>query len=711
MNLSNLLQRRTAEDKNRALDKAAQAYRAQCSDRAQLLERQFTLGKIKSWDDLKIQGLPAAVSCQPLTFLALKSYLVAWVASAEARFKVEEQARQQATAEVSTKFVNAESTTGVRQVGQFTLKPRQRKAVDLAVEKLREGSTQAVVIPLEGGEGKSVIGWALVKYWQDNNWFGHPVGKLMLNQALFDTKPPVVINMTRRGIACGVQNLNRGVLVVSHTMWATKEWKHFFREVEVEHYGQRYSEYRYILPPPAIIIIDECQDYKKPKSRKSRYLRAIVEAGVEAGSVFIFMSATPWVTIEDTWLFCLATGREWMGERISMQNFPHLAKAIASRAGCSPRDNSPKAMMEFRKAFNDCHIIPPRDPREFKAYNDVMLVEFENDRDREFYAKTMERYYDELARCGKGDTTVNKMTAFLKLRHSEERIKCPYFARLARASHARGFAPVIGVTSQDAVKEITRLLVYEHGVPRDKISIVWGGDKIVTREHIVKLVGEEIFTQIGLYLPRYYQDRDSLSESEISAIRKYLKWAKEQVRYQENDETQALRHEELVKLRLDKQTLEQRQDEIDRFQNGTTEYCIFTLSAGGTGVDLDHQNPTVRPREGFFTICYWAEEFMQALYRTMRIATLSNVHQHMVFFKDTIVANHVAPRLDAKIKAIRAGISAGPELADETIELLGDHVPTNMHSISQADLKPVEDDGEFDADAALAKIEDDDEED
>jgi len=713
---------RVAAIQNDALNRAARAYSVQCANKAKLLETQFIIHKLHTWAELSIEDMPLAVTSQPMTFVNLKAFLSQWTKTAEARFKHNEAQRRAEVAAVSTKFTAA-TTHGITKVGRFHLRPRQKKCIDAAIDVLYERKTsQAVVIPLEGGEGKSVICWGLVSYAQQHQFFGHPTAQIPLpNQAIFSTAAAVQIDMTTRGMACGIPNMGRHVSVISHTKWATKDYAHFFRTEVVEAYGQKTKVLRYIMPPPAILVIDECDAYKNPRSRKSKYLRAIIEAGVEAGSVFIFASATPWVTINDTWLFCLATGRQWQGERISMDNFPSMARAIASRAGTQPSQPSKRAMEEFRKEFNDCFVVPPRDPRTVKAYNDVMLLDFESPKDKAFYDRTMDRYYEELERVQQGATDINPMTAFLKLRQSEEWLKAqrPYFPRLMYESWKAGKAPVCGLSFEASVNEVVRSLVVDYGIPRAKISVIQGGSEILTREKIEKIIGPEIFSRIGEYVTRFYPDVDGkitepLSPTERTAVRKYLKWIRERVKFEESEGAQRMRQDELMKLGLGKQTLAQRHGEKERFQNGETEFMVFTLSSGGRGIDMDQQFPHVRPREGFFTICYWAEEFMQALYRLMRVATLSDVHQHSVFFANTMVANHVAPRLDRKIKSVRAGVAGTTELADETIDLLAKRAP--VKTVTAADLrdgKDTEDDVAegFDPDAEaerLAAIEDED---
>ena len=711
---------RVQVNSNRELDRAAASYKAACHDKAKALAAGLLLKKFKTWDDLGIPDIPFTTKAQPLTFGALQSFLAIWCATAADRFKLQEQSRRVEVAQVSTRFETASTSTGIRQVGRFKLRPRQYKALDAIIEAFQSKRTQAVVCPLEGGEGKSVIAWGYLKYYQDNNFFGNPSAKLPLpNKQIFATAAPVVIDMRSRGRACSVTDTTKYTTVLAHTSWNTKALKPYFREIEVEVYGVKVKKLKYIMPGPFNVVIDEFDAYKKRDSAKSKFMLAVVEACIASGGNVVFFSATPWAKIDDTWLFCIATGKKWQGEQITMHNFPNMAQAIASRAGASRADNSPKAMEEFRKEFNDCFVVPPRDPKKVRAYNKIKLVEFKNAEHRAYYDRTIARYQEELERCGQEGAEVNKMTVFLKLRQSEEWLKTSYFVDLMMESHGKGFAPVCGVSFQASVNEIVRGLV-ERGVPRSKISVIQGGDEIVTREKLAKIIGPALFDKIGSLLSRFYKDPETLPEDqrltpkERTAVRKYMKWIKERARNEESAAEQGMRQEQLIKLKLGKQSLDDRHAEKERFQNGDTEFMVFTLSAGGRGIDMDQQFEGVRPREGFFTICYWMEEFLQALYRLMRVATLSDVHQHMVFFANTIVADHVAPRLDKKIKSCRAGIVGKDDLADETIDLLMKPSQTVTH-IQQGDLRDgsdtVDDSGEGDADADLAKIQDDDDDD
>lgn len=100
------------------------------------------------------------------------------------------------------------------------------------------------------------------------------------------------------------------------------------------------------------------------------------------------------------------------------------------------------------------------------------------------------------------------------------------------------------------------------------------------------------------------------------------------------------------------QTPNQRQLEIDRFQNGDSKVCIFTLAAGGVGLSLDHWHAKLLPRVGYFTPTYSGPEFQQALGRLPRRMTLSDTYQFIVGMLGTIEETHVMPLIDKKLRCI-----------------------------------------------------------
>jgi hypothetical protein len=162
-------------------------------------------------------------------------------------------------------------------------------------------------------------------------------------------------------------------------------------------------------------------------------------------------------------------------------------------------------------------------------------------------------------------------------------------------------------------------------------------------------------------------------------------------------EEQRDREHWLSSMKLRAQDAAQRQDEIDNFQEGRTKICIFTLKAGGVGVDLDQQIETVRPRTMFATICWSGREFVQAFGRCKREFTLTNVYQHAVFFRNTIVADRIAPRLSSKLASINKLGASGIDLEGELLDAIDKAGPAETIDTSVVeDADTVIDDNDFD---------------
>lgn len=683
---------------------AAASYRSHCNERRNKLLIEVRLKKITTWDGLGIAEIPPNVRASSFTFLTVSSFLELWVLSSGERFKQQELARQAQLAGTSVQYQKAETSAGVRQVGRFRLRPRQWKSVDSIVDVcVNKHTSSAVILPLGGGEGKSVICGAVMKHAQDNNFYGKPGGRLPINRMLFLTDGTVSIDIRERLKECGIEGVGRYVEVIPHSQLATRKMAPFFVEREEEHFGQKRKRLEYILPGPPVLIIDEFDRYKKPTSRKSKYLRALIERTLADGGIVVWASATPAVTLMDLWGFAVSTGRTFNGEPITVDNYGTVAKAIAARAGVSPNENSPAAMAEFRKEFADCYINPPKDKQTAKATNKLMVLQFQSEADRKFYRETEERYLEELERCGEDDTAINPMSLLTKYRAAVEWLKAPYFAREFVKAHAEGFAPAIGVAYHATLCEIVRLLVNEHGFKRDSISVIHGGIELITEQKLIALIGKDKFDNMGKLVVKYFKARSELTPPEQTAVRKYLKWVKERAKFGESQASQRMRQDELLKLRLGPQDLASRHVEKENFLRGRTTGMVFTLSAGGRGIDMDQQFPEVRPRRGFFTPVYYAEEFLQAFYRLCRLPTLNDVDQFVLAFEHTIELDHVIPRLFKKIRAVQRGTAIADDIADEFIQVAKNY--RHLHEPAEAPPTDVVIDDASGADDALAELE------
>jgi hypothetical protein len=102
-------------------------------------------------------------------------------------------------------------------------------------------------------------------------------------------------------------------------------------------------------------------------------------------------------------------------------------------------------------------------------------------------------------------------------------------------------------------------------------------------------------------------------------------------------------------MKLHNQTQVERYENVKNFLDGATEFCIYTLSSGGTGISLDHRYNHTKPRRVMSTMTDWAEEFAQALGRCVRLTTLTDTLQEIYVPEGTLLSDHMAPKLAGKL--------------------------------------------------------------
>ena len=95
-----------------------------------------------------------------------------------------------------------------------------------------------------------------------------------------------------------------------------------------------------------------------------------------------------------------------------------------------------------------------------------------------------------------------------------------------------------------------------------------------------------------------------------------------------------------------------KQQAIDDFQSGRTEFFLTTLKSGGTGLSLHHCETTALPRVVILPPTWSVFELLQVLGRAQRITNLSQVIQIIAWFKGT-VEEKVADRLETKYDCVK----------------------------------------------------------
>ncbi|CAK0776713.1 hypothetical protein CCP2SC5_740016 [Azospirillaceae bacterium] len=541
----------------------------------------------------------------------------------------------------------------------FKLKLRQAKAFDKLVDLIQRWHKNPTTeysgafLPLEPGQGKSFITAAILIYMQREGLlspFGDPNPVMAMLYRAFILTPASVVPKTKRTFEMlGVKAIDSQVIIGSHQSLGTQRFKALFNSYETEFYGQQQQRFGYpMMPPPSFVNIDESHKYKYLDSVCTKYAMAWADLGQ---TFFLFTSATPGVTLMDTAFMSMACRVKYLGTPVRRESVKAFYHTINGNSRVPIDEPNDAAMLRYRDYISSIVVCPPRDPQTVKCHNQVVILPIKTQEERTFYFTAQDRWVEERAKLGEGISDEGAvMASFMILRQAEEQIKVKYLVERALEKHRRGKAPVIMWSFQDSVRDSVIMLT-EAGVPRNKISVIWGG--------ATKIDPKDILTPAEV--AEYYQIKTQGGElpKEINRrLKKSLLHYREQVKRELSPADQAIRNRKLEELNLFRQNTKQRDEEVQRFQNGETEFCLVTLSAGGTGIDLDQQFEHVRPRDVDLTVCYYAEEIKQGAGRCYRIATLSDVQQSFCFFEGTIAAQHVAPKLDRKLSSMGA-LSSG----------------------------------------------------
>lgn len=567
-------------------------------------------------------------------------------------------------------FLKVEETKTITQIihdtgGQFgdrTLRPRQYKCMKLVVNGAEQRRSNAFYLPLPTGAGKTVIAGALFNYAQ-NHW-KDKMRSMPFERFVFLTKKAVLEKTRREFIKCGVKGVGTDVKIWSYPMLSSSKLDDRFEETEIMVLGNKTKAYKYIGAPPEVMVIDEGQVVKKLGSESAKKLLAIIEACPD--TIFVWTSATPAVCMQDLQLFVISTRLKFMGQPVNRETWP----AYVSQFTLEPRVADDAAARDFHKSIGeDVWIRPPADKRKYKLTNKIEVIQMTDERERRAYAMAEENYLEALRRAGKdADAKKLAMAKFTILRICEETIKSKYFASKGLELWKQGFAPCVAVSYQGTVRE-TVLAWTKAGIKRDNICVIWGGKRQIKPSDL--LDDNEFISVLTRKMNKEAVEPELLRKFKYTAEHR-----EQRLRRDETQEEQNIREAELKELGLTKPSDAQQQKEIDEFQEGKRQFCIYTFGRGGTGIDLDDQlgPPFCRPRRTLSTICYYGEEFVQAAGRTAREGTVTDVEFTMLFFAGTIAANHVAPILVPKLRNIQALAAGSTDLASVLEGRIADQV-------------------------------------
>jgi len=576
--------------------------------------------------------IPTPITALEWTYASISTFCTYWVQGFEARLRCQLEGAS------VTKTVDKVADI-VETWGKVELFPEQQSVVDaVRREFFIKGTTKAGLQDGTTGSGKTYIVGGLLAECIKN---GRHNVNLPFAQYLILTPKTVVEHYRRVMRAFGLgPYLDNLIIITSYSQLSAQYGALFVKE----EYDAIRDQTKLIWSPvliPYLAVFDECHRLANDGTFQTRAILALQKASPSPYQ--LFMSATPFVTVNSAKLFVIATRARFMSMTVTEDNFKNFAGLITRE----PQKPNLAAAKRLRDILSPHIFSLPRVKWPHKAINRVHLYDFANEADRDIYQSAYERYLENCHKAGK-NTNFGRFEAFVALGQftkTVEPLRIEQIVRDMLAANATGKAAVLGVAYRESVLKSVYLL-NQRGIPREKISVIWGGkrgfktDMLMSDEDIEKLM-----SKMG--------QGEELTKRELRCLRETIDHRTDRIMYNETKEQQELRLRKYEELDLaGTQSADQRQVEIDRFQTGGSLICIFTIAAGGVGLSLDHSSPILKPREVRVTPVWSGPGFKQALGRCVRRATLSDTVQYICYMAGTVEETNVAPAVDLKLKCI-----------------------------------------------------------
>ena len=626
------------------------------------------------WEFLQRELSLSVIPTIKLDYATLLGFLQGWVNAAPAR---QQKESLRLAEELALREKRTYTAIDIKLPNGLDFKPQQKKAIGALLEVLYNQNLNGALVPLGTGKGKSWIAAGLALWLQkhDPSKFCNFLG--LFPPILIITKKSVVLDFRDTLKKLGLESLGLAVDVWSYNEVFSAKNRNFFKEEVVNIFGQDTKVIRFNLPSqaaPRLIILDECQEIKKEKSKRTKYLDAFLQF---PDIKWVFTSATPAVTVWDTMFMTLAMRLNYGARPLTRETFPEFARTLT--LGADPRGANAAALERWGAAIGDRFVKPPGDPQKVKALNKVKLFEITDPINQNMLKNAMKNYLESLERTGRSiDPQGQVMVAFMVMARAAELATVDTWVADTIEAHRQGYAPVIAIRFVETLKELVMKLCDSEyfkskNLTQKKISLIWGGNREIKLEDLLpENRAAEIAVKMGMWIldnpdeaRKPKADDIGITKEEFRAFHKGIKYTSERIFREMTKDAFAMRNEKLREMKLHNQNQNERHENVQAFLNGETEFCIYTLSSGGTGISLDHRYIHTKPRKVMSTMTYWAEEFAQALGRCVRITTLTDTTQEIYVPEGTILSDHMAPKLARKLKSVDAIGSSNVDLAGE----------------------------------------------
>lgn len=530
----------------------------------------------------------------------------------------------------------------------------------LTVDKQR-----AVLLRCKTRQGKTYAIGQLLRWLVDGNFTAKTIAPWPI---MFVTKATIVEQSRRVLVNEFGLSERTDFFITNYDSLRSRLGRMFIKDVDIVNSGEVWTDYEW-KPNihPLIVIWDECQSLKNEGSEQTKVAVAfqkLLETNPQI--IQIFSSATPFSRVSQAKVFAIATQIPFQfgleEKPVNNLTWPTFAKELVGAEG-TPYEYSKAHMKKFMEKFKP-YIYSFKNVRyKYKENNYTQIIDFPTPEMAEAYNNAVEEYYAAKRayenRVGAGRGGFAGFAYFTIYRKKAELLRAPIIAEEKyKAVNDRGKAALCACAFKSTISAVVRELWTRYRVPREKISLIWGGD-IGYKAAVEKRYSTE-------EIVKFLQETDP---EEIEKNKKKVKEILKQLEYSNDTGETTLPGN----FDLGPQSREKRQIEIDRFQDGLTDYCLFTFGAGGIGISLHQYKPSLKPRETIVTPIYNEMEMLQALGRAHGPNSCSVTEQKIMLFRDTI-EERVLGIYSAKKSCLdivtQEGI--GENLNDKFTEMLGD---------------------------------------
>lgn len=562
----------------------------------------------------------------------------------------------------------------------------QKKAISEGLDKIVKKQLSGILILSGTGTGKTFIADGILRRLKDSNYaegrtYSHIEYLIITKATIIEQQARVLEKFYGLKANVDVEVINIEQLRSnSGRMWLKEDVRIVNGEEESFWIWKNNIQ-------PCVVVFDESQGAKNASSTQSKIMCAY--SNLPKNAQIIHMSATPFTRVSEAKCFAISTHRPLehlgfpKGTVLNENNWNSYANAIASPS--KPEEYNQAAIERLMNDLDE-YIVRVRGVKpQFHAMNEVSVIDFETEEKRVFYEQAWERFLREKAKldqevaAGVADGGY-MFTILLKQAMAAEMCHAEGIAGRMLHDVTSGLAACAALKFKGTIIEIVKILI-ANGVPRNKISLVWGGGQTqLTKKQKAKKKIKEIDAKLaaaGIDVLQLLEDcdLDEVEDRELQDLPDSMK--------------------------LGKQSKEDRQEEIDRFQKGESLYCLYTFRAGGVGLSLHHTDEMttkwdetvrgykewkegidkwnskrpeheqvkpgkvrrkesgfafeedipfipVRPRSNHIALTYNAIELVQGVGRAPRLTSLSTTRQRVYCYKGTVeqdIGNIVSQKL------------------------------------------------------------------